>query len=189
MAVKLCFVTVGATASFEGLIRAVLQDSFVAELERHGFTRLLIQHGKGGQELFDAYRAEYENGQKRHGLEVGGFDLCPDMTPYVSMVRKDEANFQELGMMISHAGTGSILDALRASVPLVIVPNPDLADNHQQELAEELAGQGYAIVGKLDDLPSVVAKATNYGERAPYFRRENEKPFAVMSDELSWTED
>jgi beta-1,4-N-acetylglucosaminyltransferase len=47
-------------------------------------------------------------------------------------------------------GTGSILDALRAGVPLVVVPNPDLADNHQQELADELAGQGYAIIGSLE---------------------------------------
>jgi beta-1,4-N-acetylglucosaminyltransferase len=42
------------------------------------------------------------------------------------------------------------LDALRAGVPLVVVPNPDLADNHQQELADQLAGLGYAIIGKLE---------------------------------------
>jgi UDP-N-acetylglucosamine transferase subunit ALG13 len=31
-----------------------------------------------------------------------------------------------------------------------VVPNPALADNHQQELADELAEQGYAIIGNLE---------------------------------------
>ena len=47
-------------------------------------------------------------------------------------------------------GSGSILDALRIGVPLIVVPNPDLLDNHQVELAEELATQGYVIHGRLE---------------------------------------
>lgn len=46
-------------------------------------------------------------------------------------------------------GTGCILDALRIVVPLVVVPNPALLDNHQLELAQELAAQGYAVHGDL----------------------------------------
>ena len=104
MVVKLCFVTVGATAPFEQLIEAVLQESFINELAKHKFTRLLIQYGKGGQPIFDAYRAEYEAGNIHHGIEIGGFDLRPNLTPYLRMVRDDPGNFQECGMVISHAG-------------------------------------------------------------------------------------
>ena len=46
-------------------------------------------------------------------------------------------------------GSGSILAALRIAVPLVVVPNPTLLDNHQVELAEALAEQGYVIHGHL----------------------------------------
>ena len=46
-------------------------------------------------------------------------------------------------------GSGSILDALRIAVPIIVVPNPELLDNHQAELAEELAIQGYVIHGHL----------------------------------------
>ncbi len=46
-------------------------------------------------------------------------------------------------------GSGSILDALRMDVPLVVVPNPELLDNHQVELAEALSAQGYVIHGSL----------------------------------------
>ena len=47
-------------------------------------------------------------------------------------------------------GTGSILDALRISVPLIVVPNSTLLDNHQVELAEELARQHYVVRGSLE---------------------------------------
>jgi UDP-N-acetylglucosamine transferase subunit ALG13 len=46
-------------------------------------------------------------------------------------------------------GTGSILEALRAGVPLVVVPNTDLADNHQEQLAIELARSGHAVHASL----------------------------------------
>ena len=42
-------------------------------------------------------------------------------------------------------GSGSILEALRLGVPLVVVPNPSLKDNHQEELANELQKQGFVV--------------------------------------------
>lgn len=47
-------------------------------------------------------------------------------------------------------GSGTILDALRISVPLVVVPNAELLDNHQVELAEALAEMEYVVHGKLE---------------------------------------
>jgi beta-1,4-N-acetylglucosaminyltransferase len=44
-------------------------------------------------------------------------------------------------------GSGSILAALRFGVPLVVVPNPTLQDNHQEELADVLQQEGYAVWG------------------------------------------
>jgi beta-1,4-N-acetylglucosaminyltransferase len=46
-------------------------------------------------------------------------------------------------------GAGTILDVLRMGVPLIVVPNPALLDNHQLELAQELQAQGYATQGDL----------------------------------------
>lgn len=48
-------------------------------------------------------------------------------------------------------GSGTILDAMRLSAPLIVVPNTTLLDNHQVELAEELARQDYVIHAKLDE--------------------------------------
>lgn len=46
-------------------------------------------------------------------------------------------------------GSGSILEAMRLGVPLVVVPNPSLKDNHQKELANELQKQGYVIASNV----------------------------------------
>lgn len=58
------------------------------------------------------------------------------------------------------SGSGSILGALRINAPLIVVPNPHLLDNHQVELAEELARQGYVTHGQLESV-TLLAKFTN----------------------------
>ena len=45
-------------------------------------------------------------------------------------------------------GSGSILEALRIDVPLVVVPNNTLLHNHQVEVAEILEEYGYVIYGR-----------------------------------------
>ena len=45
--------------------------------------------------------------------------------------------------LYDHEGAGTILDAMRLGLPLIVVPNVQLLDNHQEELAQELQRQGY----------------------------------------------
>lgn len=51
---------------------------------------------------------------------------------------------------MTEKGTGTILAAHRMSIPIVVVPNPSLLDNHQVELAEALAASGQVIYGRLE---------------------------------------
>lgn len=53
-------------------------------------------------------------------------------------------------LIIAHAGSGTILEALRLGKRLVVVPNGELMDNHQVELARELGGQGYLVDGRVE---------------------------------------
>lgn len=156
---KVCFVTVGATASFDSLVTATLSPQFLEALKTHDYTDLRVQHGKDGQKVLDEFKRSKDT--KTAGLQdlnIHGFDFNKQGLGSEMRAAKGEGNFAE-GVVISHAGSGSILDALRIAVPIIVVPNPDLLDNHQEELAEELAMQGYVVHGHLDDLPAAIRRS------------------------------
>lgn len=72
------------------------------------------------------------------------------------------ARVQTADIVVSHAGVGSILCAIRAGHTPVIFPRlkrfGETVDDHQEELAEALARQGTAIVARSgDDLVQALA--------------------------------
>ena len=52
-------------------------------------------------------------------------------------------DIQAADLVISHAGAGSILDALGCGKKVLVVVNEELMGNHQTELAEALAKEHY----------------------------------------------
>jgi beta-1,4-N-acetylglucosaminyltransferase len=46
-----------------------------------------------------------------------------------------------------YLGSGSILEALRYQIPLIVVPNTGLLDNHQEELAVAMERSNYLVRG------------------------------------------
>lgn len=162
---KTCFVTIGATASFSGLIRAVLATDFRKALESQGYTHLLVQYGQDGRALFEQSLQQQER-VNVSSLRIGGFDLDKaGLGRYMKQAKGHGNSNAAEGVVISHAGSGTILDALRISVPLIVVPNAELLDNHQVELAEALAEQEYVVHGRLDGLAQALQDAENLRQR------------------------
>ncbi|ROT35641.1 glycosyltransferase family 28 domain-containing protein [Sodiomyces alkalinus F11] len=144
-----CLVTVGATARFTQLLAEVLESPFLSVLRQHGFTHLTVQCGKD----LDWFRATISklSSQDTKGLQITGFDFVDDLMHEMVKCRAQAPSRRD-GVVISHAGTGTLLDGLRVGTPLIVVPNPTLKDNHQAELAEEVQSQGYAIWGRLGQI-------------------------------------
>ncbi|KAK8167810.1 glycosyl transferase [Phyllosticta citrichinensis] len=162
---KYCFVTIGATAAFDILIKACLEPDFLAALSAAGYTNLLLQYGKHGKPLFNELVANKEK-LGSPGIEIEGFGFSQyGLIEHMKLAKGSPLDGSNEGLVISHAGSGSILDALRLNVPLIVVPNPTLLDNHQLELAEILEQQGYVIHGKLDNLVSAIQEAEDLRER------------------------
>ncbi|KAA8915480.1 hypothetical protein TRICI_002401 [Trichomonascus ciferrii] len=124
-------VTTGATIPFEALIRSVLSEAVLKKFAELGFGKLLVQYGKG-EKLFHACTAEHGN----QPLTISGFDFVPDLGE----------TMKQADLVISHAGTGSILDALRAGKKLIVVVNDSLMENHQLEIANEFANSNYLLM-------------------------------------------
>ncbi|KAF9882375.1 hypothetical protein CkaCkLH20_00411 [Colletotrichum karsti] len=144
-----CLVTVGATARFTQLLTEVLDPTCLDFLVGDGYTNLTLQCGKDyehfSRNVLPGLVSSYPS------LEITAFEFVDDLT--VEMVKCRAAEDRRAGAVICHAGTGTILDGMRVNVPLVVVPNPTLKDNHQVELADEIQRQCYGIWGKLGDIP------------------------------------
>ncbi|KAI9672923.1 MAG: N-acetylglucosaminyldiphosphodolichol N-acetylglucosaminyltransferase catalytic subunit alg13 [Trizodia sp. TS-e1964] len=156
---KLCFVTIGATASFNALISAVLTQRFLGTLRDCGYTHLILQYGSEGKAHLERFKDSTTSEEQACGINIDGFDFKNDGLAQEMKSARGREGVGVEGVVISHAGAGSILDALRMAVPLVVVPNPTLLDNHQVELAEELERQGYVIHGDLNDLSSAILRS------------------------------
>lgn len=103
---KLCFVTVGATASFLSLLLSVLDSKFLEALSQSGYTHLLVQYGKDGQIIYENFLVKYPAGSPgRHGIEIGGFDFNQaGLGEEMRMAKENRSEGRSSGMIVSHAG-------------------------------------------------------------------------------------
>ncbi|BDA41465.1 probable bifunctional UDP-N-acetylglucosamine transferase [Coccomyxa sp. Obi] len=127
-------VTVGST-KFDELIRAVDSQPFADELVAQGYNKLIMQVGAGSHIPCQIVPKGQNSGTYSHGLSVEYFDFAPSLAQYM----------ESAALIISHAGSGSVFEALRLRKPLIAVPNPILMANHQAELAEHLEAMGHLI--------------------------------------------
>ncbi|KAF3940536.1 hypothetical protein ABW19_dt0207698 [Dactylella cylindrospora] len=168
------FITVGTT-NFEDLISAVLKPSVVSLLSSQKYTHLRVQYGQAVELYQSCYTAELESIISKSGITISGFAYAD------GEVITDEFKSSEL--VISHAGSGSILEALRWQKRIIVVPNESLMDNHQRELADEMARQKYVIKGDLKDLTPAITTSLNF--KYKHFPRKGSKIFAeVLEEEL-----
>ncbi|XP_076655170.1 cell division cycle 5-related protein-like [Halictus rubicundus] len=70
-------------------------------------------------------------------------------------------------LIISHAGAGSILDALENQKNLIVVANNSLMHNHQLELAEQLHLDKHLYYGSCDTFLNVI-QTMDFSQLRPY---------------------
>ena len=110
------------------------------------------QHPEGFDRLVRAADAMAPFIEEPVVIQRGGTRYTPGFTRYFDFVA--EAQVQEwlsqARIVVSHGGAGSILNALQARKPLIIVPRlkrfGEAIDDHQLELAETLSRQGKVVV-------------------------------------------
>ena len=137
-----CFVTVGTT-SFDLLTGLFIhpEDSSIYEplleqLVRLKVTHLVVQRGRG----YGIYHGEHMMLEKDN-------DNVIYKIPYSTFGIADsiEEIFFNSDIVITHAGAGSIFEALSFGKKVIAVTNPGLMGNHQAELADELAKRRHIV--------------------------------------------
>ncbi|KAI9505062.1 N-acetylglucosaminyldiphosphodolichol N-acetylglucosaminyltransferase catalytic subunit alg13 [Coemansia spiralis] len=159
------YVTVGSTG-FEELIEAVSSRELLQALASRGFWRLIVQYGSSG-EVFGLP----DTASTELGITVEAFDYTSRPQQLV-----DQAD-----LVISHAGAGSILEALHSNKPLIVVVNKRLMNNHQSEIAIELAKGGYLAVAAPAELAEAVSRGV-FTKLSPY-PHADPRPIGEIIDE------
>ena len=152
------FVTVGTT-SFDALIAATTTPEFNKQLATLGFDELRLQVGRG------AAPAETDR--------TTWFRFAPTITE----------EMRAADVVISHAGAGSILEALELGKRLVVCVNDALMDNHQAELANALEARGHVVVSTVDDVAAALQRVVSL-RPAPYARGDAAPFRALVDNEL-----
>lgn len=157
-------ITTGATVTFTSLIKTVLTIDFINNLIKSGVTKLIIQYGNEIKNL-KHISAQYFQTQLQSSniVKYFKFDVSDDLNRIIMQNNSFkivafayDANIvnviHESDVVISHAGTGSIIDTLRSNKKLIVVPNDKLMDNHQLEIANEFTKLNYCLCYNVDEL-------------------------------------
>lgn len=171
------YVTVGATISFDGIVDTIFneaEDNFFKQLKKLNTTEkstvnLVVQCGNTYERLYKQHietrcpnkvtnkfvnnlitildTNEYKNAtlklSEQLELNVIFFKLSTNINKLLSELSPD--------FVITHAGTGSLLDALNIEkVKIITVVNTSLMNNHQLEIAEKF--EQYGVVTCCRDL-------------------------------------
>ncbi|XP_048557149.1 UDP-N-acetylglucosamine transferase subunit ALG13 homolog [Triticum urartu] len=166
---RVVFVTVGTTC-FDALVKVVDSEELKQALLQKGYTDLLIQMGRG------TYKPSKASGNS--SLQVEHFTFSPSIAD----------NIREASLVISHAGSGSIFETLRLGKPLIVVVNEDLMDNHQSELAEELAERNHLFCAHPHTLRETV-EAMDLKTLQPYVPGEAKPVVALINRFLGFPVD
>lgn len=152
------FVTVGTT-KFDNLIETVTNAEVLKALSIKGYSRLVLQIGNSSLK---------PNYTPRHGFDsIEYFQLSPSIVEHI----------QSADLVISHAGAGSILEALEANKGLIVVTNELLMNNHQLELAEQLYIDGHLYYCTCKTLLDVI-QALDLSKLKPFI---NDKSKAIAN--------
>ena len=146
-----CLVTVGTT-NFDALVRHIDQPAnaqrLLAHLHSLRFTHLTLQ--LGGTHTYDPTTLQRLASALTPPIAVATFTLSPSLLPVL----------HSAALVVSHAGAGSILESMRLRLPLLVVVNEQLMDNHQREVADELAKQRHVWVSTVDTLLDALEAVT-----------------------------
>lgn len=123
---KNVFVTVGTTR-FEKLVAAVTSPVALDWMSSQGYSSLTIQYGTGKQPEIEKSKTPFP---------VYAYSFQPSLA-------KD---METADLILSHAGAGTVMEALRLQKKLVVVINTLLMDNHQTELAAAMEERGHLFM-------------------------------------------
>lgn len=121
-------------------------------------------------------------------MQIGSVPYKPQNAKYFSHTSYQEclSYFQNATLVVGHGGAGTILNALRFHVPIVVVPRSQLYrehfDDHQIELAQRLVGNELIkVVYDIEELESAVKEMLEKGKKIDRWKTSHERKALIKT--------
>ncbi len=167
--VGVVFVTVGTTR-FDALIAAMLEPGTLDALVGIGTSLLVLQHGHGPAPT-DGDRARC----RARGVTLECFAFEPNIAQRI----------RDAGLVVSHGGAGSLMEALALRRRVVAVVNRRLMHDHQSELAAALHAARHLVATDVGGLATALSTAVT-AKFVPLPERDAGVLPAVLAQEAAW---
>lgn len=154
-------VITGSTVNFDFLIKFIINKKSINRLSELGIKTLYVQYGnenyskKFFDDLINKYFQDFERTEQYINDENFSFIKSIDLNFSIigflySKNLKDIITKTDL--VITHGGTGSILDCLYLLKNIIVVVNEDLMQNHQLEISKKFFELNYFFFFKSKSL-------------------------------------
>lgn len=160
---KKIFVTVGTT-KFDSLISQVTADAVLEALSAKGFEEMILQIGETQIEPDCKPRCGFKS--------IAYFKLTSSLRDLMS----------DVDLIISHAGAGTCLEVLELEKPLIVAINDCLMNNHQIELAQQLAKDGFLYYCTCSELLKTIVSMDLFGLKK--FDKDRSEQIAKVIDRI-----
>lgn len=152
-------VTTGATITFTTLLEQITNHEVIKSLILLNVSHLTIQYGNETRGGVNISTSIFEDILSKSDL-LAKLDLRDTSSPCTSSKSYTSPAFtlevlpftsdinsfiHKADIVISHAGTGSIIDTLRLQKNLIVITNDTLMNNHQTEIANEFSLANYCV--------------------------------------------
>ena len=121
-------------------------------------------------------------------MQIGSVPYEPQNAKHFSHTSYQESlsYFQNASLVVGHGGAGTILNALRFHVPIVVVPRSqrfgEHFDDHQVELAERLVGNELIkVVYDIEELESAVKEMLEKGKKVDKEKTSSERAALIKT--------
>ena len=99
-------------------------------------------------------------------MQIGHGRYMPNNLPYFRFAPSLDPYYDQAALVVAHGGLAVTMEVLARGLPLVSVSNADRYDQHQAELLQALANEGYLHWCKqLDQLEDVICAAQAHAPR------------------------
>ncbi|ALC47659.1 CG14512 [Drosophila busckii] len=141
MQLNVVYVTVGTTR-FDALINSLTSHAVLSVLQARQCHKLIVQHGNS----LPLTEIQLKYIEDHFGIQVEQYTFRPNIE-----------DIRAADLIIGHAGAGTCTDILHNGKAGLIVINDELMDNHQVELALQLASEHYMYYCTVDQLSVNIA--------------------------------